>query len=98
MEKKLVTTKKGVQVRMNDVAQKMAEKHFGLGRHSPMTRETPIELLKMPKVDITKAVKLEPIKMVEISHFTEVPEVYKVPNEVPVDKTSVKKPVTRKKK
>jgi hypothetical protein len=105
MEKKLVTTKNGAQVRMNEVALKMAEKHFGLSRHSPTTRETPIELLKMPKVDITKAVKLEPVKVAEVIKVPEVvlkkvPEVVEVPevtDEVTVEKP-VKKPVTRKKK
>jgi hypothetical protein len=90
MEKKLVTTKKGVQVRMNDAALKMAEKHFGLSRHSPTAKEVPIELLKMPKIDITKAVRVEPVKAVEIPK--------EVPKEVLVDEIPVKKSVTRKKK
>jgi hypothetical protein len=77
MEKKLVTTKRGSQVRMNEAAQKMAEKHFGLNRHQA-TKEIPIELLKMPKIDITKAVKYEPV--VEIpKEVIDEPKVRKTP-------------------
>lgn len=74
MDKQLVTTKKGAQVRMNEVALKMAERHFGLNRHDSSIREVPIELLKMPKVDITRAVKLEPVRVTEVSVLKEEPE------------------------
>jgi hypothetical protein len=58
--KNLVTTRTGTQVRMNDAALKMAERHFGVTRNRPRSVQIPPEILKMPKIDIIKAeVKVE---------------------------------------
>lgn len=57
-----VMTRNGTTVRMNDLALKMAEKHFGVNRQRTATREVPPEILNLPKrIDIIKAdVKVQP--------------------------------------
>lgn len=54
--KHLVLTENGTEVRMNDAALRIAERHFGVNRIRQSIREVPIEVLRMPKVEITKAV------------------------------------------
>lgn len=62
----IVTTKEGRQVRMNEAALKMAEKHFGVIRSKTVLKETPIELLKVKKEEIIKGIpKLETPPIIE---------------------------------
>ena len=51
-----VTTKDGTRVLMNEAALRIAEKHFGVMRTKVVTKETPIELLKIRKEEIIKGV------------------------------------------
>ena len=61
MAKEYVYTKKGTKVSMNDAALQIAEEYFGVNRERPLTKEKPIELLKLPKkVEIIKAKIPEP--------------------------------------
>ena len=61
MAKEYVYTKKGTKVSMNDAALQIAEEYFGVNRERPLTKEKPIELLKLPqKVEIIKAKTPEP--------------------------------------
>lgn len=67
MAKNIVINKHGAKIRMNDAALRIAEKHFGINRSRPTTKETPIELLKLPKrIDIIKAIPLPDKKLPKI--------------------------------
>lgn len=55
MAKNVVVNSRGARIRMNDAALRIAEKHFGISRSRPVTKEIPIELLQLPKkVNIIK--------------------------------------------
>ena len=61
----------GLTGRMNDAALRIAERHFGVIRSRPATKEIPIEIKNLPKrIDIIKAKpeeapKIEPLPKVE---------------------------------
>jgi len=47
--------KNGMEVRLSEVALRIAERHFGITRDRPIVKEVPLELLKLPKkIDIIK--------------------------------------------
>lgn len=50
---------KGKVVKMNDAAFQIASKHFGATKNRPAQKTVPIELLKMPKLPIIPANKIE---------------------------------------
>lgn len=53
-------TKDGTRIRMSQTAFEIAEKHFGVTRSFPAIKETPVELLKLPKkVEVIKAAPKE---------------------------------------
>ena len=55
------STKDGARIRMNAAAFEIAEKHFGVTRSFPAIKETPVELLKLPKkVEVIKAAPKDP--------------------------------------
>lgn len=56
-----VVNKDGARIRMNAAAFEIAEKHFGVTRSFPAIKETPVELLKLPKkVEVIKAAPKDP--------------------------------------
>lgn len=54
---------KGKVVKMNDAAFQLASKHFGATKNRPAQRAVPIELLKMPKLPIIPAKKVEVVSL-----------------------------------
>lgn len=79
-------TKDGTHIRMNEAAFKIAEKYFGVSRSLPAIKETPVELLKLPKkVEVIKAAPKETTEKVPEATEASVPEV------APVKRTRNKK-------
>ena len=90
--KHLVTTRNGTQVRMNDAALKMAERHFGITRTHLHGITIPTELLKMPKIDIIKAeVKVQPaVDEIKIEHDIVIESIKENKRKTPVKSKSTK--------
>jgi hypothetical protein len=58
--KKKVFNERGQAIRMNDIALRMAERHFKVSERAYIRKDTPTELLDLPqKVEIVKAKKKE---------------------------------------
>lgn len=58
--KKKVFNERGQAIRMNDIALRMAERHFKVSERMDVRKDTPTELLDLPqKVEIVKAKKKE---------------------------------------
>lgn len=84
---------KGKVVRMNENAFRIASKYFGATKNRPVEKVVPVELLRMPKLQIQPR-KIEPeIKVVE--PVKPEPVIEKVPEPV-IEKEPVK--VTRRKR
>ena len=89
---------KGKLVKMNENAFRIASRHFGATKNRPTEKAIPIELLRMPKLQIQPRIQPE-VKVVEAQK----PVIEKAPEVIPqhpVEKfpLEVKKPVTRRKK
>lgn len=92
---------KGRIVKMNENAFRIASKHFGATKNRPTEKTIPVELLKMPKLQIQPRVIQPEVKVVEAQKpepVTEKAPVIESP--LPAEKLplEVKKPVTRRKK
>ena len=95
LEKHNVLNKRGVEVRMNDAALRMAEKYFGVNRIKPVIRQVPTEVLNLPKrIDIIKAVE---VKTVSPPVEEPKPVVEKVVEPEAQQKRVVRKPIRKKK-
>lgn len=80
---------KGKLVKMNDAAFRIASKHFGATKEWPAQRSVPIELLKMPKLPIIPATKVEIANLPRAETKVE-PVKVEIPRvETPVVKTPV---------
>jgi hypothetical protein len=90
--KNLVTTRTGTQVRMNDAALKMAERHFGVTRNRPRSVQIPPEILKMPKIEIIKAeVKVTPpVDAVKVEHDIVIESIKENKRKAPIKSKSTK--------
>jgi hypothetical protein len=81
---------KGKVVKMNDAAFQIASKHFGATKNRPAQRAVPIELLKMPKLPIIPANKIE----VKELHGVEIPPPVQEPiYEMETNQEAVQEPV-----
>ena len=92
---------KGKLVRMNDAAYAIASKRFGATKNRPTEKTIPIELLRMPKLQIQPRVIQPEVKVVEAQKPEPVIEkapIIELPSPVIKLPLEVKKPVTRRKK
>jgi len=90
MAKYTVVNKRGAKVRMNDAALRIAERHFGVNRSRPTTKEVPVELLKLPtKIEIIKAQPIPP-------PIAKAPVIEIVKPEVPEVKAEIKPEVKKR--
>jgi hypothetical protein len=74
---------KGKLVRMNEAAFEIALKRFGATKNRPTEKAIPIELLRMPKLQIQPRIQPE-VKVVEAQKLE--PVIEKVAESVPVEK------------
>ena len=87
---------RGRIVKMNAAAFKIASRHFGAKRNKP-EEELPLELQKVPRLDILPSLKKVPELKPEMTNIKVEPEVKPEVVE-PVEVTPVVKKVTRKRK
>lgn len=88
---------KGKLVKMNENAFRIASRHFGATKNRPTEKAIPIELLRMPKLQIQPRIQPE-VKVVEAQKASEL-AIEKVAEQSPVElqeKEPVK--VTRRKR
>lgn len=87
---------KGRVIKMSPIAAKIAMKHFGGSKDRPMTNKfIPEELLNIPKLPITPAVKIVKEKIIEDEIKT---EVVIVPADEVKEEVREVKPTRRRKK
>lgn len=87
---------KGRVIKMSPIAAKIAMKHFGGSKDRPMTNKfIPEELLNIPKLPITPAVKIVKEKIIEDEIKT---EVVIVPADEVKEEVKEVKPTRRRKK
>lgn len=87
---------KGRVIKMSPIAAKIAMKHFGGSKDRPMTNKfMPEELLNIPKLPITPAVKIVKEKIIEDEIKT---EVVIVPADEVKEEVKEVKPTRRRKK
>ena len=89
---------KGKLVRMNDAAYAIASKRFGATKNRPTEKTIPIELLRMPKLQIQPRVIQPEVKVIEAQKPEPVIEKIEIPHPVEKLPLEVKKTVTRRKK
>lgn len=89
---------KGRIVPMNDAAFRLASKHFGATKDRPEEKVIPIELLKLPKIQILPK-KIIPVVVTEVKTEVVAPivvaPVVVTPTEVKIDAPDIEKKVVR---